>query len=62
MDQEVTFLEKNVVKIEQHDVDAKEERESIAAEMRESENKVEPNCKILATAYFCFNIYWLFAG
>ena len=52
LDQDVTFLEKIVVKIEQHAVDVKEERESIAAEMRESENKVEPNCKIMATEIF----------
>ena len=35
LDQDVAFLEKIVVKIEQHAVDVKEERESIAAEMRE---------------------------
>ena len=50
------------MKIEQRAVDVKEEQESIAAEMRESENKVEPNCKIMATEYFFSNIYWSFAG
>ena len=50
------------MKIELHAVDVKEERESIAAEMRESENKVEPNCKIMAKEYIFSNIYWSLAG
>ena len=45
LDQDVAFLDRLVVKIEEHSYDVKEEQWSLAEEKRERSEKVEPHQK-----------------